>query len=67
MSDKDGDISKFDGGVSENYVGAVLGEKREEEWAEDTPLWCTSVQDESGECPLVHLCGVPVKQLRWQP
>lgn len=64
MSDKDGDISKFDG---EKYVGAVLGEKREEEWAEDTPLWCTSVQDESGECPLFHLCGIPVKLLGWKP
>ena len=41
-------ISKFVDGVSGLNGVAVMGEEGVEEGAEDTPLWCASVQDESG-------------------
>lgn len=34
--------------------GAVMSEKGEEEGAEDTTLWCTCVQDESGGSVFSH-------------
>ena len=41
----DGRVTDGVGGVD---GGAVMGEEGVEEGAEETPLWCASVQDESG-------------------
>lgn len=38
-------ISKFDDGLIGVNGATVMGKKGAEEGAEDTPLWCTCVQD----------------------
>ena len=46
-------ISKFYDGVGGKNGEAVMGEEGIEEVAEDTPLWCASVQDEGGWCAAI--------------